>query len=164
MDRERLGRVLGRGARLAARTAFEAVDAATSAPPAQPDRRTPTVAVQPATSPRPTSQTAKTNRATAPTVMTLEAVPLVRAAKAAGKGFASPLRRASSALWLELTGCFFALFALSFGLGVWHTRVEALSPLPAERHRFAAFCLLTLLFAYFSVSSFVRAKRVSGVR
>ena len=160
MDRERLGRVLGRGARMAARTAFEAVDAATSTAPVQASRRSATVA--PAASARPGPQPAKASRSTAPSVTILEAAPLIRAAKAAGKGFASPLRRASRALWLELTGCFFALFAFSFGLGVWHTRLEAFSSLPVERHRFAAFCLLTFLFAYFSVSSFMRARRVSA--
>ena len=163
MDRERLGRVLGRGARLAARTAFEAVDAATSAPPPQASERGPTVAVEEMARRKPAQNVSGASRRTRPAV-TLEAVPLVRAAKAAGKGFASPLRRASRALWLELTGCFFALFALSFGLGVWHTRTEAFSPLPVERHRFAAFCLLTLLFAYFSVSSFLRARRVSAAQ
>ncbi len=147
---------------MAARTAFEAVDAATSNAPAGSARRSPTVTVLPASSQGSVQRSAKARGASASSGMTLEAAPLVRAAKAAGKGFASPLRRASRALWLELTGCFFALFALSFGLGVWHTRSEVFSPLSIERHRFAAFCLLTLVFAYFSVSSFLRARRVSA--
>ena len=71
----------------------------------------------------------------------------------------APVREASRALWHELTGSFFALFAFSFGVGVWHTRADAWSSIPMERHRFIAFCVMTLLFGYFSVSSFVRARK-----
>ena len=71
----------------------------------------------------------------------------------------SPLKHASRALWHEVTGSFFALFAVSFSIAVWHTRANAISALPNDRYRFYAFCALVLLFAYFSVSSFVRARR-----
>jgi Na+-transporting NADH:ubiquinone oxidoreductase subunit NqrB len=80
---------------------------------------------------------------------------------AARAGITAPLRRASRALWHELTGSFFALFAFSFSLGVWHSRANALSSLPADRHRFYGVCALALLFGYFAVSSFVRARRVN---
>ena len=59
----------------------------------------------------------------------------------------------------ELTGSFFALFALSFTAATWKTRHNAVSAIPDDRHRFYAFCVLALLFGYFSVSSFVRARR-----
>jgi hypothetical protein len=72
---------------------------------------------------------------------------------------ATPLKRASRALWYELTGSFFALFALSFGAAMWKTRANAVSAISDERHRFYAFCVLTLLFGYFSVSSFLRARK-----
>ena len=84
---------------------------------------------------------------------------LLPAARAAGVGVLAPLQRASRALWHELTGSFFALFAFSFGVSAWHNRAEAFSALPADRHRFLGFCLMTLLFLYFSVSSFLRAKK-----
>ena len=71
----------------------------------------------------------------------------------------APMRNASRALWHEVTGSFFALFALSFAAGTWHSRALAVSAISAERHRFDAFCVLALLFAYFSVSSFLRARR-----
>ena len=146
MDRVRLGRVLGKGARLAARTAMEAVDAA-SAPspsqPAQPYPRTATVEVS-----------KKTGRAA------FTAAPLRPALDAARAGVTAPLRRASRELWHELTGSFFALFALSFCVGLWHSRANVFSSVPIERHRFYAFCVLALLFVYFAVSSFVRARRV----
>ena len=87
--------------------------------------------------------------------------PLRPALQAARTGITAPLRRASRALWHELTGSFFALFALSFSVGVWHSRANAISSVPGDRHRFYGFCALALLFGYFAVSSFVRARRVS---
>lgn len=147
MDRVRFGRALGRGARLAARTALEAADAATAASPQ-------------------TGQSSKRAQAASPAEQrTVRKRPVLippafgNAVKAARVGVAAPLREASSALWHELTGCFFALFAFSFGVGVWHTRALARSGIPADRYRFAFFCVLTLLFAYFSVSNFLRARR-----
>lgn len=149
MDRERLGRVLGRGARHAAQTAFEAVDAAVSSAP--------TVRATPVRPNQTTSGQILQPQGSKPRAR----APLLHAAKAAGSGFASPLRRASRALWQELTGCFFALFALSFGAGAWHTRADLHSVVPSDRHRLLAFGALSLLFLYFSVSSFVRARRIS---
>jgi len=80
------------------------------------------------------------------------------AARAAVKGVTAPFRKASRALWHELTGSFFALFALSFAGGVWHTRENAFSAVAEDRYRFYAFCFFSLLFAYFSVSNFLRAR------
>ncbi len=154
MDRERFGRVLGRGARMAARTAFEAVDAATSPspnPPAAAAPRQPEV-IPPRPAARPVAQ---------PVSRPVAAVSpnLSRAVASATAGVAAPLKRASRALWYELTGSFFALFAVSFGGAMWKTRSNAVSAIPDDRHRFYAFCVLTLLFGYFSISSFLRARR-----
>ena len=146
MDRVRLGRVLGKGARLAARTAMEAVDAAAAPAPRQ------TAPTQPRTVSVETP--VRTARPSFPSV------PLRPALQAARAGVTAPLRRASRELWHELTGSFFALFALSFSVGLWHSRASAFSSVPVERHRFYAFCALALLFAYFAVSSFLRARRV----
>ena len=79
---------------------------------------------------------------------------------AARQGVAAPLRKASKQLWHEISGCFFALFAFSFFGAVWKTRANAVSTVPDARYRFYAFCALAVLFLYFSVSSFVRARRV----
>lgn len=158
MDRERLGRVLGRGARLAARTAYEAVDAATAEtpkstrPPAAPQPVAPQI-IPPRTSARAT-----------PTRTTPDYAQVAAAAMqgvtAAKQGVAAPLKKASKQLWHEISGCFFALFAFSFFGAVWKTRANAISALPDNRYHFYAFCALTLLFLYFSVSSFLRARRV----
>jgi hypothetical protein len=150
MDRVRFGRALGMGARAAARTAMEAVDAATAPSPA------------PSRSQNASQATSRPVSASRPTVLPpigAAAARVMPAARAAASGVSGPFRTASRALWHELTGSFFALFALSFVVGAWHTRASAVSAIPNERYRFYAFCALALLFAYFSVSSFVRARR-----
>jgi hypothetical protein len=156
MDRVRFGRALGMGARAAARTAFEAVDAATA----------------PSPTPRSSSQTAQTRSTTSaptpsprpaqsrPTVMPplRTAAQVLPAARAAAAGIGAPFRKATRALWHEITGSFFALFAFSFGLGIWHARASAVSPIVNDRYHFYAFCTFTVVFAYFSISSFLRAR------
>ena len=150
MDRERFGRALGKGARIAARTALEAVDAA-AAPSPPPRPAQPVNAAAGAV--EPPSRTTPLERAA--TVRQN----LRSATRGARAGAFTPLRHASRALWHELTGSFFALFALSFALGVWHTRGSAYSALRTDRIRFDIFCILAALFTWFSVSSFMRARR-----
>jgi hypothetical protein len=72
----------------------------------------------------------------------------------------SRVRTLSGVLWLEVTGVFFALFAL-FGLqGVWQHRQDWRPAATHEVHvHFAGYCALLLVFSYFTISSFVRAKR-----
>ncbi|WP_156994058.1 hypothetical protein [Terriglobus sp. TAA 43] len=153
---------------MAARTAFEAVDAATSPSPATPSR--------PASPPRPQvippraepgepRSVSRPVAAARPDFAHAAAAARqgVAAAKqgvaAAKQGVAAPLKRASRALWHELTGSFFALFALSFTAAMWKTRHNAVSAVADDRYRFYFFCVLAVLFGYFSVSSFVRARR-----
>jgi hypothetical protein len=159
MDRVRFGRALGKGARLAARTAVEAVEAA-SAPTPKPrsapihgnEKKVDGETIPPSRSAR-----------TVGTVIPPVASRVGPAARVAGSRFVGPLRNASRALWLELTGSFFSLFALSFGLGAWRDRTGASSAATVmERHRFEAFVLLSAVFAYFAVSSFVRARKRSA--
>jgi hypothetical protein len=80
-----------------------------------------------------------------------------------GRGFWSssvrPFARAGKALWLEITGLFFALFALFFAQNVYRLRSDyAHGP---EHEHFVIYCVLLVVFGYFSASSFVRARRVS---
>jgi hypothetical protein len=79
-----------------------------------------------------------------------------------GQGFWSnavgPFARAGKALWLEVTGLFFGLFALFFAQNIYRLRSDyARGP---EHDHFVVYCLLFALFAYFSISSFLRARRV----
>jgi hypothetical protein len=72
----------------------------------------------------------------------------------------SPLSRFSSVLWLEVTGVFFALFALVTGLQVWKSHAAIrLPPSSPDALRLYVYVALFLLFGYFTVSSFVRASR-----
>jgi hypothetical protein len=76
-----------------------------------------------------------------------------------------PFARLSTVLWLEITGSFFALFALFAGSAVWSHRADlnpAVHSTPAShdaRLHLLVFLSMALVFAYFSISSFVRAYR-----
>lgn len=77
------------------------------------------------------------------------------------EAFGGRVRRLSGALWLELTGVFFGIFALSAGIGAWKMRA-ALHETVAnheEHSRLLVAMLMTLVFGYFCVSSFVKANR-----
>lgn len=140
----RLGRVLGRGARMAARTAFEALDAAAA--------------------PSPAARTANpVPRTVAKRVELLQPVAsrVVTAARSSNSrdGMFAPVRRASRAVSLEVTGSFFALFALSFAVGMWHARDE-LHAGTRGIARFGAYAAIALFFAYCAGTSFLRARRL----
>jgi hypothetical protein len=82
---------------------------------------------------------------------------LGRGAKSFGRSFFGPLAHAGSVLWLEITGCFFALFAAFFAQNVYHLRGQYVV---GEQHqKFVLYVVLTILFLYFSASSFIRARR-----
>ena len=72
----------------------------------------------------------------------------------------SPFAKFSSVLWLEVTGVFFLLFALITGQQVWkwHAAIR-LSPGTPAAQRLYLYTFLFALFGYFTVSSFVRARR-----
>jgi hypothetical protein len=72
----------------------------------------------------------------------------------------APFARFSSVLWLEVTGAFFAIFALIAGQQVWkwHGAIR-LSPRAPDAQRLYVYVALFALFGYFTVSSFVRASR-----
>ena len=75
------------------------------------------------------------------------------------KSFWGPLAVFSGALWLRVTGLFFALIACTLGSGAWRLRTHpgvvagGFHPLP----RFWVFVVFAALFTYFALSSFVRA-------
>jgi hypothetical protein len=77
-----------------------------------------------------------------------------------------PLARLSVALWLELTGVFFGIFAVFAAGGAWKLR-GAIHEAGANHNahgRFLAAVLMAAVFSYFCVSSFVRANRRSRRR
>ena len=72
-------------------------------------------------------------------------------------GFLRPFRRVGGILWLEVTGVFFFLFVLVFGMALWRTRPSHLVG-PYDK-AFLASSALLLVFLYLGVSSFWRARR-----
>jgi hypothetical protein len=157
MDRVRFGRALGYGARHAARTLTKAIDAASAPDPgqntpsgtaAQPMR----AGVQPANGGQPVQQRA------AETMERLQATG--RQARQVGSGMLQPVKRFSSVLWLQVTGSFFALIAVTMAIGAW--RVRAAIHAPAGSHaaiKLYVYLAVFVAFAYFAVSSFMRAER-----
>ena len=86
---------------------------------------------------------------------------LGRGSRRFGEAMWAPFVRLSGVLWLEITGVFFGIFAL-FALGaMWKLRGEwHATATNAESHRslLGAVAML-VVFGYFCVSSFVRARR-----
>jgi hypothetical protein len=82
-----------------------------------------------------------------------------RGAKAFGQAFLGPFTHAGSILWLEITGLFFALFALFFVQNIY--RVRGSWRQGPEHAHLLLYIALAVGFAWFSVSSFMRAYRKS---
>lgn len=74
-----------------------------------------------------------------------------------GQSVWGPFVHAGSVLWLEITGLFFALFALFFAQNAYRLRHAWYSG--ADHARFLIYAAVTLLFLYFAFSSFYRARR-----
>ena len=168
MDRVRLGRALGYGARHAAKTLSQAIDAATSPGPSQnagaaSARRS---AAQPSQA-APQNNAAQSGSATPrPNVeqRTAETISKLRTtsnqARRASGSLMQPVKRFSKVLWLEVSGTFFALIAVSIALGTWRMRLMLHSMLGEhEALKGTLVVIVFLAFTYFVVSNFVRASR-----
>ena len=153
MEPNRFGRKLGIGVRVASRMAKERATKAASAngttasPPPQTTPRTPP---PPAPVGSTTPKNSKKN-------YTEPARRVGEGTRRFGQAFFRPLKHVSGTLWLEITGLFFALFAVFFGQNAWKTRASALHG--PEHNLFLLYAVVTLVFAYFCVSSFVKAAR-----
>jgi hypothetical protein len=101
---------------------------------------------------------ARESRPPAPAVpLSSRVVTAKRGAKAFGQGLLGPFTHAGKMLWLEITGLFFALFALYFAQNVY--RVRAAWRQGPEHSHLLLYCALAAAFAWFSFSSFARAYR-----
>jgi hypothetical protein len=158
--------VLGVGARLAAKTVAQAVDAA-AAP--NPSGKTEAVGRDSRAASGGAPSGAGPSKA-AP--VTPKAVPIIaqvqqtgRGLKQEGKRFGEavwgPFARLSGVLWLEFTGVFFGLFAVTMGVGLWRQRglIHGTGAGHEAQVRFLIMAGVALLFGYFCVSSFLRAGR-----
>jgi len=166
MDSARFGRVLGKGARAAARGLYQAVDAATAPNPHAPHQPTSQPGPQrPLTPDQTPLQTPFQAVAQANAAYRAQKKAVAREARKAGKSFLAPFARAGRVLWLEVTGTFFALFTAIFLGYAWKyraaVRLNAANSLTnADAHRHLLFSAgAAAVFGYFAVSSFVRARR-----
>src|SRR5579863_7670330 len=110
MDRVRFGRALGTGARDAAKALMKAADAAAAPNPEGQRPASPVV-----------------TKAVAPVVRQVERAKATTAGvKRGGKRFGEavwgPFAKASSVLWLEVTGVLFGMFAAVAGVWAWNDR------------------------------------------
>lgn len=141
MEPEKFGRTLGIGVRVASNLARDRAARArnnqTQQPAAADPRSEPAAA--------PARQVAAKTQA------------LGHGAKKFGEAFLGPFRHAGSVLWLEITGVFFIFFTVYFAQSVY--RVHGAWRHGAEHAHFVLFAALTLLFAWFALSSFLRARK-----
>ena len=179
MDSVRFGRALGFGARSAAKALAGAVDAATapspSAPKPSPKPATrpapaqpalPSAATPPATTSaaaRPSGPIATAARTAARTTIQARQTTkeIARGSKRFGEAVWGPVVKLSGVLWLEITGVFFGIFALFAAQAAWNHRADfRLTAVSSEaRTRAFIFLAMTLVFGYFCLSSFIRARR-----
>src|SRR5580692_4755733 len=141
MEPKKVGRTLGIGVRVASNMLRERVERASASPPA-----TSTAENGP-----PSASTAR--RSAVP--MTNRVNNAKRGAKAFGQALLGPFTHAGSVLWLEITGLFFALFAVFFAQNVY--RLRAAWRQGQEHTHLLLYCALTVAFAWFSVGSFLCA-------
>ena len=74
-----------------------------------------------------------------------------------GEAVWKPFAHASGVLWLEVTGLFFGIFALFFGVNTYKLRYQwAVGP---DHQRFLVYTVVTVIFGYFTFSSFYRARK-----
>jgi hypothetical protein len=151
MDRVRFGRALGTGARAAAKSLLSAAEAAAA----------PNPSARSAPQGQPASPTGKPpQRPIAGRVQIPDPGVLKQHAGNLKRSVWSPFAKFSSVLWLEVTGVFFLLFALITGQQVWKWHAAArLPPSAPPAQRLYMYTFLFALFGYFTVSSFIRARR-----
>ncbi len=103
-----------------------------------------------------TEKAAQTMRQQAPAVAA-KARGVKEGTRRFGKAMWGPFAHVSSVLWSEVTGAFFGLFMFYFALGIYryHTDYRA----GVNHQKFIIHIVLTLIFGYFTVSSFYIARR-----
>lgn len=82
---------------------------------------------------------------------------LKRGGKRFGESIWGPFVHVGGVLWLEITGCFFAVFSLFFAQGVY--RLRAGWQTGPDHQKIVIYAAVAILFLYFSISSFYRAHK-----
>ena len=158
MEPRKVGRTLGIGVRVASNMLRERVERAAAA------HSTPATAGV-SSSPNPASAANRRPMAAPapgpgrPARASSPATAAKRGARAFGQALWGPFTHAGSILWLEITGLFFALFALFFAQSVY--RVHTAWRQGPEHTHLLLYGAVAVAFAWFSVSSFARAYRKS---
>jgi hypothetical protein len=145
MEPKKVGRTLGIGVRVASNMLRERVERAAAAHPAPAEAGN--------------GRAATPARPPAGIKIDSTVANAKRGAKAFGRAFLGPFTHAGSILWLEITGLFFALFAVFFVQSVY--RVRGAWRHGPEHGHLLLYAVLACAFAWFSVSSFNRAYRKS---
>jgi hypothetical protein len=157
MDSVRFGRALGVGARAAAKTLVTAVDAATSPNPSKANETQGKTGTETKAAVAGASVGQQAARTAAQVRQTSHG--LSQGTKRFGEAAWGPFVKLSGVLWLELTGVFFGIFALSATIGAWKLHGEwrqTAGNHDAHLH-FLGAVVMAAVFGYFCVSSFVKA-------
>jgi len=163
MEPHRFGRKLGIGVRVATRMAKERAAKASAASASQANSQpssAPAAAAPRTPPPRPAtppSAAPKKNLVEPARRVGQSSRRVGEATRRFGKGFWGPLLHVSGTLWLEITGMFFALFAVFFGQNAWNARASALHG--PQHAYFLLYATVTLVFIYFCITSFIKARR-----
>jgi hypothetical protein len=162
MEPEKLGRTLGIGVRVAGNILRDRASriGQQSAPPAQPPPSANNVRTRgetPSTGGASRVEAAVAGLRGAAQKTEKARGAAARGAKRFGEALWGPLLHAGNVLWLEITGLFFALFAIFFAQNVY--RVRGAWKGGPEHTQLLLYVALTALFVWFSVTSFVRARR-----
>ena len=164
MDTVRFGRVLGSGARSAAKTLIQAIDAAKAENPSRADTDLRPTSEQDGTGraeaqPRSTTQSATSPSAFHPATRITNHATGIRQGAGRFRDLAlKPFVRLSGVLVLEVAGVFFGVFALYGFNTMWraHRSWQVGSP---NYREFIGGAIILAVFGYFCVTSFVRARR-----
>jgi hypothetical protein len=165
MDAVRFGRALGFGARQAAKTVVTAVEAATAENPSAKRDRARAASKQVLSPQRtqvqpqilPPDQTKRSARKPQKT----QSGGVGRGLRNFGEATWRPFVRLGGVLWMEVTGVFFGIFAAFAVSGVWrfHAAWRLTATNAREHQGLVGSVAMALLFGYFCVSNFVRARR-----
>lgn len=149
MQPNRIGRILGIGARVAGEKLSDGIDRLGATPAAPPAAAAPAPpGPRPAPRPAPRIDPALARQAAGHTRR------LARGAGRFGSALARPFAHATRILWYQIAGLFFALFALFFLEHSWQIYKSS----RFRDHHLPIYVALALLFAWFTVSSFWRAR------
>jgi hypothetical protein len=111
----------------------------------------------------PAAASAAESRVQRPARPAVQARNVGRATKRFGEAVWGPFVHVGSVLWLEVTGLFFGIFALFFAQNVYRLRHATTTTAPGHI-KLLIYSALTVVFLYFTCTSFYRARRRSRAK